>query len=256
MSSKTFICLKTPMNPHNNMNLEYKNSFNLSQKPKNSFREYSRNMFEGQKNSFGKRNIYSSFCNSSLPFNKNPVNRNTFLKNINGETEKVYSFIKRDDSKNDEMKGKMIYSQIKPCGCISRNYYMPKLSKSFSCRDFKYNDINLDNYQNNYNKINVSSTNKPKRYMTPKYYRISNDGKIILTLKKFRNDKKSLESKKILRSEKEGKANYYELITKSRNPYYSSFYIFRPRITNIFHKTQIFNHFKPFLVDEFQEFPD
>ena len=41
MTSKNTIRLRTPSNMHNQFNSEFKETFNLSKKPKNMFREYS-----------------------------------------------------------------------------------------------------------------------------------------------------------------------------------------------------------------------
>jgi hypothetical protein len=261
MQSQNIIRLKTPVNLNNNYNLENKDTFELNKKPKNIFREYS-NIANKKNYYFPKSSIYRSFINSSAPFNycKNPADKNTFLVSYNGGPQKqLYSFIKREDLKNDFYDKKIVYRNFKPCGCTSK-YYMPKLARSQSYNDFRYNDINMDNNQcnqsnnlNNFNKINFPSsygnTGYFKRYMTPNHFRMSKDGKIILTLKKFRND----ELKNNLRYENQKNTENNE---KSRNTFYSSFYSFRPRISNYFHKTQIFNRCKPFLVDQFQEFPD
>ena len=240
----------------NQYNSGYKQTFNLSKKPKNIFRDYS-NLARKKKMSFNKPNIHRSFINSSAPFNYsiNPANKNTFLINYNGGPQKqIYTFIKRDDL-NNLNENQNIYKNYKPCGCLSK-YNIPKLSRSLSCDQyFKYNNINMkNNKNNNYNKVNVSGLRSFKRYMTPNHFRISNDGKIILTLKKFRNE--NIHEDNNLRYENQKIIENSEKNDKSRNTFYSSLYNFRPRLFNNFHKTQIFNRRKPYLVDEFHEFPD
>jgi hypothetical protein len=258
MKSRNYVGLKTPINLHKHFKSEYKDEFNLNKKPKNNFREYS-NISNKKKIFFPKSSIYHSFLYSSAPFNyyKNPADKNTFLVSYNGGPKnQLHSFIKREDLKNYLYNKKLVYPNKKPCGCIS-NYYNPKLARSQSYNDFRYDNINDEvnksNQVNNFIKKNYPSANGNirtfKRYMTPNHFRMSNDGKIILTLKKFRND----EFNNNLRYEIQKNNENNE---KIRNSFDSSFYNFRPRFSNSFHKTQIFNRCKPFLVDQFQEFPD
>lgn len=257
MTSKNSICFRTPSKMNNQFNSEYKEAFNLSKNPKYCFREYS-NL--GQtKLGFNKPNIHHSFMNSLAPFNYyiNPANKNTFLINYNGGPQKQpYTFIKRDDLKTNLNDQQIIYNNFKPCGCLSQNY-IPKLSRNLSYNQyFKYNDIDMNkNQNNNYDKVNFShSNNNFKRYNTPNHFRMTKDGKIILTLKKFRNEKNNEDYN--IRYENQNKIENNEKNDRSRNIFYSSLYNFRPRLFNKFHKTQIFNQCKPFLVDEFKEFPD
>ena len=51
--------------------------------------------------------------------------------------------------------------------------------------------------------------------------------------------------------------NYFDLYEKAFNDSLSEQkFSFRPKMNKRFHRTQIFDHCKPFLCDEFQEFPD
>ena len=280
MISNNYIGLRNP-NISNKINSEYKETFRLSKKHKNNFREYSN--LSQKKHFYKKPNIYSSFINSSAPFiyYKDPSNKNTFIINYNGGPKKqIHIFKKTDDYKNDLNEKQIIYRNYKPCGYLSNNY-MPKLSRSLSYNEyFKNNYINMKkSHYNNYNKVYLSPSNNGlrsfKRSMTPNNFRMTKDGKIVLTLKKFRDENNHEENNNIrYESQKKYENNEYNennVINennenneinennekdKSRNKFNSSFYNFRPRIFNSFHKTQIFNHCKPFLVDQFQEFPD
>ena len=257
MISKNKIRLRTPSKISNQFKSECKETFNHSRKPKNIFREYS-NISQKRLKLINKPNMHNSFMNSSAPFNyyRNPDNKNKILVNYNGGPQKEFqSFIQKDDYKTISNDKRIIYRNYKPCGCLPK-YYMPKLSRSVSYNEFeKTNYIpNLkNNSYNNYNNENLALSNNnslrtSRKYNTPNF-RISNDGKIILTLKKFKNEN-NYEDNNNLRYENNGKNDF------ARNTFYSSFYGFRPRLFNIFHKTQIFNRCKPFLVDEFQEFPE
>ena len=262
MTSKNTIRLRTPSNMHNQFNSEFKETFNLSKKPKNMFREYS-NLSQKKINFYNKPNMYRSFINPSAPFNyyNNPANKNSFLVRYNGGPQKQFqSFIKKDDSKAHFQDKQIIYRNNKPYGNLSK-YYMPKLSRSLSCNDyFKNNDMNkTNNHYYNYNNENLAPSNNGlrtfKKYITPNHIRMTKDGKIVLTLKKFRNENNH-EDNNNFRYENQNNYDNNEKNDKGRNTFYSSFYCFRPRHFNFFHKTQIFNLCKPFLADEFQEFPD
>ena len=57
--------------------------------------------------------------------------------------------------------------------------------------------------------------------------------------------------------EHKNEGNYEENNMDNINRYgYSACYGFRRKMNKRFHRTQIFDHCKPFLCDEFQEFPD
>ena len=281
MTSKNYIGLRSP-NICNKINPEYKETFKLSKKNKNIFREYSN--LSQKKHFYKKPNIYSSFINSSAPFiyYKNPSDKNTFIINYNGGPKKqIHLFKKTDDLKNNLNEKQIIFRNYKQCGCLF-NYYMPKLSRSLSYNEyFKNNYINMKKaHFNNYNKVYLTPSNNGlrsfKRNMTPNHFRMTKDGKIVLTLKKFRdenineeNNNLRYESQKKYENNENNENNEYnenneinennennDKNYKGRNKFNSSLYNFRPRIFNSFHKTQIFNHCKPYLVDQFHEFPD
>lgn len=263
MTSRNVIRLKNSNKAFNNFSLRNTGAIKISKNQKNIFREYPKVL--EKKIFYRKPNFYRSFINSSAPFNyyKNPVDKNTFLISYNGGPQnQLHSYITRDDLKNEMINRESCYQSVRPCGCLSK-YYTPKISRNLSYNDLKYNDIN--NYENgqynscknlnNFKKIPLIPNKIIKRnfsgLITPHHFRISNDGKIIYTLKKFRG----IENKDNLRYEETKSENKNE-IEKSRNLFNWSIYGFRPRTDKKFHKTQIFDHCKPYLTDEFQEFAD
>lgn len=273
MSSPNFIHLKTPNNINKtNFDSKYNNGFNPSKRLKNTFYQ-SPGLFSKKKFIFPKPSIYHSFINSSAPFNyyKNPVEKNAFLICYNGGPQsQIHSFITIKDLKKESNNKKIIYN-LKPCGCLSRQP-VTKLSKNLTyAENYGYNKEINRKKNNTFKRINYL-TKKPLfrnarnscGFLTSnKTLMMKKDGNMIRSMKQF-NDENNYENRKDFRREKAfdrfQNSKYYEnkgeKDKKIRNRINSSCYGFRPRYNNLFHKSQIFNHCKPFLVDEFNEFPD
>jgi hypothetical protein len=206
-------------------------------------------------------NIYNSFMNISAPFityiDSSDKNKNSYLVCFkSGPKMKIQISRNTNETNNKEV----IYSNVrKPCGCFYKKY-VTKLSKSLSpAEKFKYNNMNNMNIYkqkiNLYTKINNRSCNKMSNAINlKKYSGLTNNllsrqksEKILSTYnKEGYNRNKRYEYRGIYEEEKN------KLIDKFRQ----SCYNFRPSFDKTFHKTQIFDHCKPYLADHFQEFPD
>lgn len=270
MSAQNFIKLKTPTNFHKiNMFSKNKEKFNKSKKLKlkPNFRQY-QNILNKKKFSFNRANLYRSFINSSAPFNyyKSKTDKNTYLICYNGGP-KVFSFINKNDSKkeldcNIDYNKEVIYNNIKSCGCPSKQN-VPKFPRNLSYIENKeYNKIDKNKklFNTYEKKINYfisrplsNNTRNYNGFRSAKSLRRSNDGKIIYTLKKFLN--KNNNSMNNLYENETGDNNIKKKKLLENNRYISC-YAFRPRVNKIFHRNQIFDHCKPFLTDDFQEYPD
>jgi hypothetical protein len=258
MSSRNFIRLQTPTNYNNNQfRSKHNEVFSPMRKQKNSFGEYM-NLNKKDKFVLKGPNYYRSFINSSAPFNyfKNPVDKSTFLVSYNGGPKnQLHTYVTREDLKPDFDENKeFVYKNVKPCIYQPKNK-IPKLSRNLSYGE-NYNRARYNGMSNSFKNIEYLPENRLNRnisgFMSSKPLRMSKDGKIIFTLKKFNENKFPLNNN--LRYEK--KENESEKIMKIKPRFINSCFSFRPRIVKRFHKTQIFNLCKPFLVDEFQEFPD
>ena len=261
MASRNFNHLKTPIRLHkSNSQSQNFELINPLKKTKNTFRNF-QNLRQRNNFVFYRPNLYRSFIYSSAPFNyyRNPEDKNSFLVCFNGGPKKlINSFIKRQDLNNENNNNKeTIYNSIKPCGCLSKQI-KPKLSRNVSYDNLRYyNNMSSNKNQfNTFNKINNLPKNPLSRnkrsfsgLLTSKSYRRSNDGKHIYLLKKFIEGNNIEENK----NEENNDANNLDNINRYG---YSACYGFRPKMNKRFHKTQIFDHCKPFLCDEFQEFPD
>ena len=261
MASRNFVRLKTPLSFHkSNSQPQNMDLLNPMKKTKITFRN-TQNLRKKNKFIFYRPNLYRSFLYSSAPFNyvKNPIDKNSFLVFFNGGPHRlINSFIKGHEVSQENNNKEPIYKSIKPCGCLSRNI-KPKLSRNISCDNFRYNNNIISSNKNQFNtfkKINSLPKNPLSRnkrpfsgFFTCKSYGKSNDGKHIYLLKRFIEGNNNEEQKNI--------GNYNENNIDDINRYgYSACYGFRPQMNKRFHKTQIFDHSKPFLCEEFQEFPD
>ena len=263
MKSRNYVKLKTPTNFHKiDFNSQFRDQLTPSIKLKSNIHKY-QNLLNKKKFVLHRPNLYRSFLNSSAPFNyyKNPVDKNTYLVCYNGGPQnQLFSLVNREDINQEFYKNnkETIFRSIKPCGCPSQQP-IPKLSRNLSYLNNKMND-NGKTLFNNCEKIN-SLPHRPlsrneglfNGFRNAKTLRRNNDGKIIYTLKKFIEENNKPNALRYEDKKGDEQINKKNIILRNR---YSSFYAFRPRINKIFHRTQIFDHFKPFLVDEFQEFPD
>ena len=225
MASLNYIRIKTTNNVHNiPFGTENNDVPNSLKKLKNNFLHNSKLPIQN-KIIYHRPDLYKSFGNSSLPFIVKKNSANTFVNNYNGVPQnKLHSFTKENFNKDLDNNEELIYKNFKPCGCPYKSS-MPKLRK------------NLTIFGNNENGIDKHFTRNFNGPKTTKAFRFSNDGKIIYTLKTFNGNNESKTNKNCCR-------------------FYNSCFCFRPKLNKRFHKAQIFNFYKPFLVDDFQEFPD
>ena len=245
MISRNFKRLKTPNNLYTNQfHPKYIDYFNPLNKSNNNFRE-NVNQPNQKKFYIHRPNIYRSFIKSSAPYNnyKNPINRNAFLAPYNNGLQKEFHpFMPKEDLGQDINENlKINYKNEQQIDCQNNNS-LPQLSPKISYENYRYNNLNMNkNWDNVFSRTYFQKNPNFENYhgfKTSKSFRLSNDGKIIYTLKKIigNKDTKCDEHKKCR--------------------FINSCFSFRPRTKNRFHKTQIFNLCKPFLVDEFQEFPE
>ena len=264
MTSRNYVKLKTPTNFRK---IDFTSQFNdhltPSIKLKSNIHNY-QNLLNKRKYVLGRPNLHRSFLTSSAPFNyyRNPVDKNSYLVCYNGGPQnQLFSFINRDDINQEYCKNNKepIFRSIKPCGCPSQQP-IPKLSRNLSYLNNKMDNNNGKTFFNNCEKINCLPQRPLSRneklfngFRNVNTLRRSKDGKIIFTLKKFIGENNKLNSLRYEDKKEDEKIDKKNMLLRNR---YGSIYAFRPRINKIFHRTQIFDHCKPFLVDEFQEFPD
>ena len=248
------------LNNYQKFNTGDPDNYYYNKKQKNIFRE-SPNLPHIKKIVFRTPNIYRSFINSSALFNyyNNPLNKNEYCVYYNGGPKKQVN-VSRDS--NNLRKRKMLNEN----NVNQYGYYMPKLNRSLSqYENYKYKNLSYNNYQ--YNKENYNYFNKTgfhhNNHISPAPNRVNFNG--FMTHKPTRNKKQNFiynfnnnefnqNSNYDYKNESEN--NDEKNKRNSRNKVTSSSVDFIPSFEKSFHKTQIFNRCKPFLVDGFQEFPD
>ena len=252
MISRNFNRLKTPFNPYTNQfHPKYIEYFNNMNKSNNNLKE-NENQLNQKKYYAHRPNLYRSFIKSSAPYHnyKYLVNKNSFLGPYNDLSQKEYHpFIAKEDLNQDINDNKKIVNKNLQSPHYQNSNSLPQLSRNISYDNYRYNNLNMNkNWDNTFSRTNYFQNNQNfgnyRGFKTSKSFRLGNDGKIIYTLKKM------IENKGNLRYPNKKKDDY----KKCR--FINSCFSFRPRTKNRFHKTQIFNLCKPFLVDEFQEFPE
>jgi len=222
---------------------------NLRDKMNNSskFRNYTQNT------------AYKTFLKSSSPFNYYNNERNNLQVNFNGGPKREFAPIL---SKTNLMNRSSSLRYKRPCGCPSK-YNISKYSECYEPEyennlyrnygTYQYNQRDLpyintrDNlrYSNDFNRNEYGSSGfYTDRYNnTPQVKNVS--GKIKYKLNDYRmntdNNNEKLENKNNNKNEEDynNKKNFFKVATR-----------------RTFRKTQIFNNYKPFLVDDFRDYGD
>ena len=242
---------------------EYHKCYNTFNKSNNfSFRDKIQKSFVHPKyaniNNKYRSNSYGTFLKSSAPFNYYNNNTDNIFICYNGGPKKQY---KHSTNPSKYLK-KSISSSLKykkPCGCYS-NYNISKYSQCFE-PSYNYNtfyqeqELPMINRNNN-----ISNSNE--------YYM----NKFNIPLIKNRNGKISYKLKEnieIFKKEerKNTEPNPEEIEIKNRDKnkeinkeknmndeFTKNYFNLKPR--KRFHKTQILNNYKPFLVDDFKDYGD
>ena len=245
MDNKTILYRRNPNIFSSKTRAEFHDNFDMLKKYKNIFKKH-QNLFKKKKYFVNTPFMYRSFLYSSSPYNysKIPKEKNTFLIRYNGGP-KIYSYVEKDKLNEEMDKQDIIYGESKPCGCFTK-LYVPKLRRSLS---------NLEQYQNNNMKQyglkrNMSSYGK-RNFLYNKYYlpnAIKRNFNNITSLRtsKFDNSKNIYNNYNQKNSHKPKITYDKKKLLESCN-YDSLLYQMNKNIDKKFHKTQIFDHCKPFL---------
>ena len=242
---------------------EFRNTFDIKTRYKNLMKnniassKFKKLLIKGP-------NLYRSFINASAPYNyfQMPSEKNTFLVCFNGGPQ-VYSYAEKDKMSKELDKKEILYVDQKDCGCFTK-LYVPKLTRCYS---------NLENYRsyftnNNYfprpqtgnrNNFfgNVLNKNKIGRAFTPKptifdnrpvTQRLGLSQKLIDDRGDYNNFSTPFGNTQRLKSEN-SKVGFNDEKVAKRNKYDTLLYNLNQKINRKFHKTQIFNNCKPFLME-------
>ena len=205
---------------------------------------------------------------SSTPFNhyNNMNNKNNLFVSYNGGPQKQFCPLITNANLSQFFKTRSRSLKFrKPCGCFS-NF---NISKYTPCRDYQTID-RKEELNNNYqmNKLPIIENGNMRYSNGFKSPQIKNNGKTIYRLKNNENDNYGLNNdvnKDINKNEEIDNNNNVNQMNnevkeeKRDQEFYGNRYQFnyfntKPR--RRFHKVQIFNNYKPFLVDDFNEYAD
>ena len=251
MSYQNFIRRKTPVN---NSFERTDGSYILSKKRQNFFRE----------NPNYTKNLCSLSRNPYVPFDfyNNQVDKNAYQVHYKDEAQKnLFPNLPKEEILDNKTK---MYPNLKNRSFSrTQNQLIPRnLSQNENLRNNRnysipklINTNNQKRYNSFYgNKSNIFKNIKNIRFYTPEPLRVTKNGKIIYKLKRVFNDGNYNynEYNNFNDDLRYGDSNYDDQFERIK--FSSTDSKFFPRIDRKFHKSQIFNLYKPFLVDQFQEY--
>ena len=207
----------------------------------------------------------NTFLNSSAPFYICNNDKNGMLVRYNGGPQKKIYPRYNNTNLSRFLPNRSTSLRFKrPCGCLS-NYNISKYTQFW---DYPY-------YNNNYRKNNLPFLNRENmryshRIMTPQYrnntkitYKLKNNddndnfvgngnvGEYNDKIEENENEKKNDVKNQLDNEEKEEKKE--EIKEEKKNNVLN---YFKKQTRRRFHKVQIFNNYKPFLVDDFKDYAD
>ena len=259
---------KRPLTPKNippQFLSEYHKSYNTFNKSKNlSFRDKIQQSFVHPKYvnfNNNRPHSYRTFLKSAAPFNYYNDRRDNLLVCYNGGPKKEFYPVSRSNFSKNRTSTSLKFRR--PCGCYSK-YNLSKYSQVFDPY-YNYNNFyqgqELPSIDNNINS-RYSDENYMNKFDKPKIR--NKGGKISYKLKEnvedFQREEKEEERMCTEPSNKENIESKNRVVDEKINTGKSMNDDFRKKnYLNLkprrrFHKTQIFNNYKPFLVDDFKDY--
>ena len=245
---------------------EYHKCYNTFNKSQNiSFRDKIQKSFVHPKYvnfNNNRPHSYRTFLKSAAPFNYYNDRRDNLLVCYNGGPKKEFQSTSRAKYEKNRRATSLKYKR--PCGCYS-NYNLSKYSQCFDpC--FNYNTF----YQEN--ELPIIDRNNNARYSDENYMnkfdkpKIRNKGgkisyKLRENVEDFEKEEKEEEKMYTEPNNKENietkNKDLNEKINKEKSmndDFRKKKYYLNVKPRRRFHKTQIFNNYKPFLVDDFKDY--
>ena len=273
---------KTPKSAKIKFLTEYPDYYNTFNKAKFSyFRDkIKKNEYKQNYNNYG-TNQYklNTFYKSSTPFNYiiNKHDKDGLLVYYNGGPRKQFHPLLTKDNLNQILKNRRSISTRykRPCGCYS-NYNITKYSQEYIYPNYErnehfYKSNNLpyigDNDNSRY--INQSRFISPQIANRKITNKLKDDDNYNNSKYRINTETNNYKNNKILQSEKneeienENKAEAHEekieekkeeIKDEEKEKNKKSFNYFNLKPRRRFHKIQIFNNCKPFLVDDFKDY--
>ena len=253
---------------------EYPDYYNTFNKAKfSSFRDkIKKNSYKQTYNNYGmKQYKLNTFYKSSTPFNYiiNKHDKDGLLVYYNGGPRKQFGLLITKYNLNQILKNRRSFSTRykRPCGCYS-NYNISKYSQEYIYPNYErnehfYKSNNLPYIGDNDNSrdINQSGFISPQignRKINYKFnindtkYRINTENNNYENNKNMQFEKnEEIENKNKVEDHEE---QIEEIKDEENKKYKKNFNYFNLKPRRRFHKIQIFNNCKPFLVDDFKDY--
>jgi len=260
-----------PLTPRNNIPpqflTDYHKIYNTFNTPKNlNFRDKIQKSFVHPKYvnfNNNRPHSYRTFLRSSAPFSYYNDRRDNLLVCYNGGPKKEFKPISRANYAKYRSSASLKFKR--PCGCFS-NYNVSKYSQCFD-PSYSYNTF----YQQNELPVidRDNNTRYSERYSDENYMnkfdkpKIRNKGgKISYKLKEnvdeFKKEEREEERMNTEPTYKENREINNRVMNEkkeeNKNDEFRKKYCLNLKPRRRFHKTQIFNNYKPFLVDDFKDY--
>jgi hypothetical protein len=244
----------------NNASVNYKteyfdNHIPINQKNSIYFRDTIKQFCPHQRYVDHRPNPFRNFVQPPTNFNyyNNPTEKDTFIPCYNNYPRReLLPLVTRQDLSKYLKNNGRLYKHNKPCkscsrineGNYGRNYYtiyhksFPFINGNFTGTNFRIKNKFVTPYQTR----NIPKPRYDNNYQTNYEANIDN-----------KNDNNVINNENEKNNETEIKQNQNETnVVDSKNMINN----FSTKFRRSFHKTQIFNHYKPFMVDDFKEFAD
>ena len=211
------------------------------------------------------RDYQNTFNNAGLTSFRDKIKKKSFNKNYNKSKVNPYAtFLKTSAPfkyyNNDKEK---LLKFRKPCGCLSN-----KNLQKYQCINYPYKD-NYDsycykqelpqiNYNDNFGYTNVKLLNPQFDNRTNKKilknYRINTESNYYEKQKKGENEEEQNNNEDLHKYKEEEKIIERMEEKPYKKSYYNLYNISNIRPRRSFNKRQIFNNYKPFLIDDFKDY--
>ena len=256
----------------NNNSVNYKteyfdNYIPINQKNSIYFRDTIKQFCPHQRYVDHRPNPFRNFVQPPTNFNyyNNPTEKDTFIPCYNNYPRRdLLPLVTRQDLSKYIKNNGRIFKHNKPCkscsrineGNYGRNYYtiyhksFPFINGNFTGTNFRIKNRFINPYQTRNNGQPRYNINDENNNIYQRNYESNIDNRYDNNMNNMNNNDAINENAKN-NNETEIKQNENNTINaKNTTSNYT------PKFRRSFHKTQIFNHYKPFMVDDFKEFAD
>ena len=261
-----------PLKLKNNTQIKYKtesfdNLIPINKKNSIYFRDTIKQFCPHQRYVDHRPNPFRNFVQPPNDFNyyNNPTEKDTFVPCYNNYPKReLLPLVTRQDLNKYLKNNAKLFRHHKPCNSCSRindgnygrNYYtiyhksFPFINGNFTGTNFRIKNRFINPYQTRNNGQPRYNINDENNNIYQRNYESNIDNRYDNNMNNMNNNDVINENEKN-NNETEIKQNENNTISAK-----NTMSNYTPKFRRSFHKTQIFNHYKPFMVDDFKEFAD